>query len=103
VTQSAPASMDGGMANLTFQLTAPSSAGMVTLYAGVVSSNGDLAMTGDSTATTTLMVNVAAGGMDAGTGGTSSSGGGCSAGSTPWVSLLGLPLVWLVVSRRRRA
>jgi MYXO-CTERM domain-containing protein len=59
LVQNANLSPSGSSISATFQLTAPSTTGPLTLYAAGLSDNGDGTTQGDGTATTTLQVTVA--------------------------------------------
>jgi hypothetical protein len=98
VTQTSPAAFSGSSAAFTFSLTAPSTAGTVTLYASGLSSNNDLAVTGDATGQTTLAIAVGDS-PDGGTGHSSSSG--CN--SMGDVSFLAMGGALLVLFAARRA
>ena len=88
-----------GEARFDFTMVAPASAGRVTLFGAGNSVNENGTEQGDSSATTTLEVNVASGGGNGGDGDGNDDSGCAAAGGVP---LLGAALVLLSTRLRRR-
>ncbi|AKQ63323.1 putative lipoprotein [Myxococcus hansupus] len=99
LTHSTIRRFSNGEARFDFTMVAPATAGRVTLFGAGNSVNDNGTEQGDSSATTTLEVNVTGGGSGGGDGDGNDDGGCAAAGGVP---LLGAALVLLSTRLRRR-
>jgi uncharacterized protein (TIGR03382 family) len=112
LTHSAPKSFTSGELRFAFSMTAPSTAGTVSIFGSGNSANRDGNSTGDGVGITKLDVTVTGGtggGTDGGTGGGSGGGdgdedkGGCSSTGGAPVLMFALAAAGMTLLRRRRS
>lgn len=118
LTHSAPKSFASNELRFAFSMTAPASAGTVSIFGSGNSANGDNNSTGDGVGTTKLDVTVTGGtggGTDGGTGGGTDAGpgsgggdgdedkGGCSSTGGAPVLMFALAAAGMTLLRRRRS